>query len=50
MMDEERLRCMLFFMVSGQQLTDSRIQELDKWQLSKRITKYPSILEFLGYS
>ena len=36
--------------VSGQQLKDSRIQELDKWQLSKRITKYPSILEFLGYS
>ena len=26
------------------------IQELDKWQLSKRITKYPSLLEFLGYS
>ena len=33
-----------------EQLTDSRIQELDKWQLSKRITKYPSILKFLGYS
>ena len=33
-----------------QQLTDSRVQESDKWQLSKRITKYPSILEFLGYS
>ncbi|KAF5337018.1 hypothetical protein D9611_002943 [Ephemerocybe angulata] len=25
-------------------------EELDKWQLSKRVTKYPSILEFLGYS
>jgi len=36
--------------VSGQLLKNSRIQELDKWQLSKRITKYPSILEFLGYS
>ncbi|KJA21611.1 hypothetical protein HYPSUDRAFT_140361 [Hypholoma sublateritium FD-334 SS-4] len=25
-------------------------EELDKWQQSKRITKYPSLLEFLGYS
>ncbi|KAH6896401.1 endoplasmic reticulum protein [Coprinopsis sp. MPI-PUGE-AT-0042] len=25
-------------------------EELDKWQLAKRVTKYPSILEFLGYS
>ncbi|KAF8960202.1 endoplasmic reticulum protein [Flammula alnicola] len=25
-------------------------EDLDKWQLSKRITKYPSLLEFLGYS
>ncbi|KAH9483154.1 Lysophospholipid acyltransferase [Psilocybe cubensis] len=25
-------------------------EELDKWQLSKRITQYPSLLEFLGYS
>lgn len=25
-------------------------QELDKWQLAKRVTKYPSLLEFLGYS
>lgn len=24
--------------------------ELDKWQLEKRITQYPSILEFLGYA
>ena len=27
----------------------SRVQELDNWQLSKCITQYPSILEFLGY-
>lgn len=27
-----------------------KAEALDKWQLSKRITKYPSILEFLGYS
>ena len=27
-----------------------RRQELDKWQLSKRITEYPSLLAFLGYS
>ena len=25
-------------------------QDLDKWQAAKRITKYPSLLEFLGYS
>ncbi|TFK28619.1 MBOAT-domain-containing protein [Coprinopsis marcescibilis] len=25
-------------------------EELDKWQLAKRVTKFPSILEFLGYS
>ncbi|KAF5320661.1 hypothetical protein D9619_001199 [Psilocybe cf. subviscida] len=25
-------------------------EELDKWQLSKRIVQYPSLLEFLGYS
>ncbi|KAF8632427.1 hypothetical protein AX17_004868 [Amanita inopinata Kibby_2008] len=25
-------------------------EELDKWQLSKRITRYPSLLEFLGYA
>ncbi|KAF9563341.1 endoplasmic reticulum protein [Agrocybe pediades] len=27
-----------------------KTEELDKWQLSKRITQYPSLLEFLGYS
>ncbi|KAJ3495292.1 hypothetical protein NLJ89_g10651 [Agrocybe chaxingu] len=27
-----------------------KTEELDKWQLSKRITTYPSLLEFLGYS
>ncbi|KAJ2929534.1 hypothetical protein H1R20_g7551, partial [Candolleomyces eurysporus] len=27
-----------------------KAEELDKWQLSKRVTKYPTILEFLGYS
>ncbi|PPR03997.1 hypothetical protein CVT24_010490 [Panaeolus cyanescens] len=27
-----------------------KAEELDKWQLSKRITEYPSLLEFLGYS
>ncbi|KAF8450925.1 MBOAT, membrane-bound O-acyltransferase family-domain-containing protein [Boletus edulis BED1] len=25
-------------------------EDLDKWQLQKRITKYPTLLEFLGYS
>ncbi|PFH50329.1 hypothetical protein AMATHDRAFT_61246 [Amanita thiersii Skay4041] len=25
-------------------------EDLDKWQLSKRITRYPSLLEFLGYA
>jgi len=25
-------------------------EELDKWQKAKRITQYPSLLEFLGYS
>ncbi|TEB29423.1 endoplasmic reticulum protein [Coprinellus micaceus] len=25
-------------------------EELDKWQLAKRVTQYPSLLEFLGYS
>jgi len=25
-------------------------QELDKWQLAKRVTQYPTLLEFLGYS
>ncbi|KAI6046486.1 MBOAT, membrane-bound O-acyltransferase family-domain-containing protein [Pisolithus marmoratus] len=25
-------------------------EDLDKWQLQKRITKYPSLLEFLGFS
>ena len=49
-MDEERLRCVLIFMSRDNIAKNSRIQELDKWQLSKRITKYPSILEFLGYS
>ena len=28
----------------------SSIQELDKWQKEKRITKFPSLLEFFGYS
>lgn len=28
----------------------SSIQELDKWQSEKRVTKYPSLLEFLGFS
>ncbi|KAF8164820.1 endoplasmic reticulum protein [Crassisporium funariophilum] len=27
-----------------------KAEDLDKWQLSKRITEYPSLLEFLGYS
>ncbi|KDR74386.1 hypothetical protein GALMADRAFT_250302 [Galerina marginata CBS 339.88] len=27
-----------------------KTEDLDKWQLSKRITQYPSLLEFLGYS
>lgn len=26
------------------------MQELDKWQLAKRVTDYPSLLAFLGYS
>ncbi|KII96053.1 hypothetical protein PLICRDRAFT_151169 [Plicaturopsis crispa FD-325 SS-3] len=26
------------------------VEDLDKWQLQKRITQYPSLLEFLGYS
>jgi len=26
------------------------MQELDKWQLSKRVLEYPSLLTFLGYS
>ena len=26
------------------------IQDLDEWQAAKRITTYPSLLEFLGYS
>ncbi|KAM6489062.1 hypothetical protein JOM56_015474 [Amanita muscaria] len=25
-------------------------KDLDKWQLTKRVTKYPSLLEFLGYA
>ncbi|KAJ6627426.1 endoplasmic reticulum protein [Mycena sp. CBHHK59/15] len=25
-------------------------EDLDKWQLAKRVTKFPSLLEFLGYS
>lgn len=25
-------------------------EELDKWQLAKRVSKYPSLLEFLGYA
>ncbi|KAH7931427.1 MBOAT-domain-containing protein [Leucogyrophana mollusca] len=25
-------------------------EELDKWQLQKRVTKYPTLLEFLGYA
>ncbi|KAF9443690.1 endoplasmic reticulum protein [Macrolepiota fuliginosa MF-IS2] len=25
-------------------------EDLDKWQMAKRVTKYPSLLEFLGYS
>jgi lysophospholipid acyltransferase len=25
-------------------------QDLDRWQLEKRVVKFPSILEFLGYS
>ncbi|KAG8218294.1 MBOAT, membrane-bound O-acyltransferase family-domain-containing protein [Butyriboletus roseoflavus] len=25
-------------------------EDLDKWQLEKRVTKYPTLLEFLGYS
>ncbi|KAI6035589.1 MBOAT, membrane-bound O-acyltransferase family-domain-containing protein [Pisolithus orientalis] len=25
-------------------------EDLDKWQLQKRVTKYPSLLEFLGFS
>ncbi|KAG1828849.1 MBOAT, membrane-bound O-acyltransferase family-domain-containing protein [Suillus variegatus] len=25
-------------------------ENLDKWQLQKRVTKYPTLLEFLGYS
>ncbi|KIL67251.1 hypothetical protein M378DRAFT_74038 [Amanita muscaria Koide BX008] len=25
-------------------------EDLDKWQLAKRVTKYPSLLEFLGYA
>ncbi|OJA12673.1 hypothetical protein AZE42_10144 [Rhizopogon vesiculosus] len=31
---------------------DGRVapEDLDKWQLQKRITKYPTLLEFLGYS
>ena len=31
-------------------LTQMTIQELDKWQAAKRVTKYPTLLEFLGYS
>ncbi|KAF8816510.1 endoplasmic reticulum protein [Phlegmacium glaucopus] len=27
-----------------------KVEDLDKWQAAKRITKYPSLLEFLGYS
>ena len=26
------------------------LQDLDKWQSEKRVIKYPSLLEFLGYS
>ncbi|KAG6328886.1 hypothetical protein ID866_10203 [Astraeus odoratus] len=26
------------------------VEDLDKWQLQKRITKYPTLLEFLGFS
>ncbi|KAF8556286.1 hypothetical protein OG21DRAFT_675931 [Imleria badia] len=25
-------------------------EDLDKWQLQKRVTKYPTLLEFLGFS
>ncbi|KAH9947320.1 MBOAT, membrane-bound O-acyltransferase family-domain-containing protein [Amylocystis lapponica] len=27
-----------------------RAEELDKWQLEKRVVQYPSLLEFLGYA
>lgn len=27
-----------------------RIQDLDKWQMKMRVTKFPSLLEFLGFS
>ncbi|KAF9531014.1 MBOAT, membrane-bound O-acyltransferase family-domain-containing protein [Crepidotus variabilis] len=27
-----------------------KAEDLDKWQLSKRVTEYPSLLAFLGYS
>ncbi|KAH7904100.1 MBOAT, membrane-bound O-acyltransferase family-domain-containing protein, partial [Hygrophoropsis aurantiaca] len=26
------------------------VEDLDKWQAQKRVTKYPTLLEFLGYS
>lgn len=26
------------------------LQDLDKWQLQKRVTKYPTLLEFLGFA
>ena len=32
------------------ELLKNIFQDLDKWQAAKRITKYPSLLEFLGYS
>jgi lysophospholipid acyltransferase len=30
--------------------TDERVKDLDKWQTTKRVTEFPSLLEFLGYS
>lgn len=48
-MVEDRLRYETFLLAMSE--THFRgLQDLDKWQSEKKITKYPSLLEFLGFS